>query len=238
VALRRLPAAIHRALHPLVRRLRGHPWAVRALFGVELPRGLEVAFDTTTLALRKPLLRRARGASSALEIGVGQAALLALFVARRAGVPVDGVDVSEARVESSRRTVEANGLPVRVWRSDGFAEVRGRYDLVFSNPPYVPTAAGRALELTRRARFDGDQVWDGGPDGTAVLARILRAAPEHLTPGGTLVVGVQRAYLADARLDELAEAAGLRVIERYDGLLGISRVWVLRRVEAPPPEGG
>jgi len=232
VAARRLLAPLHRALHPLVRRLRGHPWAVRALFGVELPPGLEVAFDTTTVALRRPLLRHAEGAQSALEIGVGQAALLALFVARRAGVPVDGVDVSRARVASSRRTVEANGLPVRVWRSDLFAEVEGRYDLVFSNPPYVPTAAGRSLDLTRRAAFDGDQVWDGGPDGTAVLARILEGAPAHLTARGVLLVGAQRIYLDDARLEGLARDAGLMVVARYDGGLRVSRVWALR------PHGG
>ena len=220
--------AVRSRLYPLIRWLRRRPPVVRWLFGVRLPPGTVADYDTTTLALRRSLARSGRGARSVLEVGVGQAALLAAFVARRFGVTVDGVDVSPPRVESSRRVAEFNRLPVRVWRSDLFSAVEGRYELIFSNPPYVPTAAGRALGLTAAAGFEGDQVWDGGADGTAVLARLLAGAPARLEPSGRLLVGVQEHYVGDETVRRLADAAGLEVVSREQPALSPSVVWVLR----------
>lgn len=226
-AARRL-LALRARLYPLIRWLRRRPLAVRWLFGVRLPPGTVADYDTTTLALRRSLARRGRGARSVLEVGIGQAALLAAFVARRFGVAVDGVDVSTQRVEGSRRVAALNRLPVRVWRSDLFSAVEGRYDLIFSNPPYVPTAAGRALDLTAAAGFDGDQVWDGGADGTEVLARLLAGAPARLAPSGRLLVGVQEHYVSDEAMRRLAGAAGLEVVSREQPALSPSVIWVLR----------
>lgn len=224
----RLLLAVRARCYPLIRWLRRRPWLVRRLFGVRLPAGAVADFDTTTVALRRSLARWGRGAGSALEVGVGQAALLSIFVARRFGVAVDGVDLSERRVAASRRVVEHNRLPVKVWRSDLFAETDGRYDLVFSNPPYVPTAAGRALGLTAAAGFEGDQVWDGGTEGTEVLDRLLAGAPARLTDRGLLLIGVQEHYVPDATMRRLAAGAGFEVAARERPPLSPSVVWVLR----------
>jgi release factor glutamine methyltransferase len=221
--------AIRRRCYPLIRRLRRSRLAVKWWFGVRLPPGATVDYDTTTLALRRSLARWGRGVGSALEVGTGQAALLALYVARRFDLPVDAVDVSAARVASSRRAAELNRLAVRVWRSDLFAAVEGRYELIFSNPPYVPTATGRALGLTAGAGFDGDQVWDGGPDGTAVIGRLLAGAPERLLPGGVLLLGVQAFYVPDDAIRRLARGAGFEVASRERTPPLPSVVWVLRK---------
>lgn len=223
--------ALRGLAYPLIRRLRGHPLAVRALFGVRLPPGLRVGYDTTTVALHRSLARRGRGAASALEVGVGEAALLAVSFARRFGVAVDGVDLSAARVESSRRVAGHNRAAVRIWQSDLLDGVEGRYDLIFTNPPYVPTAAGRALDLTAAAGFDDDRVWDGGADGTAVIARLLAQAPAHLEAGGRLILGVQSFYVPDETVRRLAAAAGFEVVGRERPWLSPSVVWVL----APGP---
>lgn len=222
--------SIHHGLYPLVKRLRARPFVVRALFGVRLPAGAAPSWDTTTLALRLVLARRGRGARSVLELGVGEAALLSIFLARRLGIAVEGVDVSPARVESSRRVAAHNAVSVRVGQSDLFEAVEGRYDLIFSNPPYVPTAAGHALELTARAGFESDRVWDGGEDGTAVLARILSEAPPHLAERGLLLVGVQDFHVPDGVILRRVAEAGFEVVSREKPWFLPSVVWVLRKV--------
>lgn len=70
--------------------------------------------------------------------------------------------------------------------------LRGRIDLAISSPPYVPTDA-MAL-LPREAReHEGALALDGGPDGLAVLRRLVARAPDWLAPGGALMVELSAA---------------------------------------------
>jgi release factor glutamine methyltransferase len=97
-----------------------------------------------------------------------------------------------------------DGVPGRV-----LAELPGRVDLVVGVVPYVPTGA---LGLLQRdtLTFEASTSYDGGPDGTEVLRRVLREAAPLLRPRGTLALevgGDQVALLAP----DLAEL-GYRVM--------------------------
>jgi methylase of polypeptide subunit release factors len=164
-----------------------------------------------------------------LEIGVGEAALLAIFVERRFGVAVDGVDISSARVASSKRIVAFNGGLVRIWQSDVFEQVQQSYELILSNPPYVPTATGHALGLTARVGLESDGAWDGGRDGTDVLARIVEGAPAHLVDGGLLLLGVQPVHVDDVSIERLLAESRFTILARERPWYLPSVVWVLRK---------
>lgn len=138
----------------------------------------------------------------ALDVGTGTG-VLALLLAR-AGARVVATDVEPAAVACARENVARLGLSaaVEVVRADLFVD--GAFDLVVSNPPWIPGDARTPLE---RAVYD---------PGGAFLARFLAGLREHLAPGGEawLVVGdlAERLGLRPAGEVEAAAArAGLRV---------------------------
>ncbi len=100
----------------------------------------------------------------------------------------------------------ANG--VEAFQGDLFEGVpgsfRGATDVVVAVVPYVPTTA---LELLPRDTlgFEDASHYDGGPDGTDILRRVVRAAPGFLRRGGTLLleVGGDQAELLGPALEQL-----------------------------------
>lgn len=220
---------LHGALYPALHRARQHPEVVDRLFGVRVPSDIEIAYDSTTVALRLALPKWWSHSGKILEVGTGSAGLLSGFVAKRTGKSVDAVEISEERVKTATRVLASNGLKVNVVRSDLFAQVRGPYSLIFSNPPYVPTEAGRQLNLTERGRFDSDRAWDGGADGMDIIRQILNGAAQMITHNGIVLLGAQRFYISDEMMAQAARSASLRLVHTHRFWWNPSHVWALGR---------
>lgn len=104
---------------------------------------------------------------------------------------VDAAELDQGALQVLRQNIALHrvGRRVRAVRTDLFGGLRGRrYDLIVTNPPYVPTARWKALprEYTHEPRL----ALEAGRDGMDLVARILREAPRHLADGGTLVCEV------------------------------------------------
>jgi release factor glutamine methyltransferase len=111
-----------------------------------------------------------------LEMGCGSG-LLSLHCAK-VGAAVVAVDINQKAVDCTRANLERNHLQAQVRRSDLFSEVEGRFDLILFNPPY----------LVGSREDDLDKAWAGGKGGIQILERFLRGGPDHLAPGGRMVV--------------------------------------------------
>lgn len=104
---------------------------------------------------------------------------------------VDGVDLSAAALAVARRNVREHQLAERVQlkRSDLFDALHDHcYDLIMTNPPYVGVSAMRALPA--EFRHEPAMALEGGSDGLDLVRRILIDAPQHLNPGGWLLMEV------------------------------------------------
>jgi release factor glutamine methyltransferase len=115
-----------------------------------------------------------------LDLCAGSGALA--VVARQAGAAsATAVDVSRRAVLTARANGLLNGVWVRARRGDLLVAVPGeRFDLIVSNPPYLPAPEGPG---DGRAR-----AWDAGRDGRILLDRICADAPSHLRPAGALLL--------------------------------------------------
>jgi ribosomal protein L3 glutamine methyltransferase len=140
-----------------------------------------------------------------LDLCTGSGCLAILAAHHFPNATVDAVDVSRGALEVAARNVGAYGLEDRItlYRGDLFAPLGdNRYDLIITNPPYVD-AEGMAA-LPPECRAEPKLAFDGGADGLDVIRRILRDAPDHLTPDGGLICEIGRGReLVDEAFPEL-----------------------------------
>jgi len=135
-----------------------------------------------------------------LDVGTGSGAI-ALAAARAGASSVTAVDLSARSVAAARLNAALAGLRLDVRQGDLFAPVAGeRFDLVVSNPPYVPAATARLPRHTRA------RCWDGGVDGRAVLDRICSGAADVLTADGQVLLVHSALCGTQATVDALGDA--------------------------------
>jgi ribosomal protein L3 glutamine methyltransferase len=108
---------------------------------------------------------------------------------------VSASDISRDALMVARRNV---GRGIRLIKSDLFDQVRGTFDLILANPPYVTSRAMRAL--APEYRYEPGLALAAGSDGLDVVRRIIDEAPAHLNAAGMLVceVGENRAAVERA----------------------------------------
>jgi release factor glutamine methyltransferase len=191
-----------------------------ALPGVYTPQDdtalLQYALDRETLSPR----------ATVLDVGTGTG-VLALAAASR-GACVTAVDISRRAVWTARLNAFLARTPLRVLHGDLTAPVAGRtFDLILTNPPYVP---GPGMPPPRGPA----RAWEAGRDGRLILDRICREAPPLLRRGGVLLM-VHSALSGVATTLERMQAAGLaaEVTERRYVALGpvlrARRTWLCEK---------
>jgi HemK-related putative methylase len=196
------------------------------------PRHSRAMWDFTSLALRKGLLRAVSDGDAVLEIGTGDVGLLSIFLARhRPHCSMTAVDIDPRFVTNARANAKAGGLNITIHCSDLFTSVSGKYDVIFFNPPYVPTGH-LDLERERSYRGTGDhqtarRISDGGPDGLDLVRRYLREARQYLLPGGRILLGINLYHVPGAEVRCLVESCGYSTQETLASRYSESVVWIL-----------
>jgi len=168
-----------------------------------------------TAVMRAP--RRARVA----DIGAGSGCVAIALERARTDLHVVGVDVSVAALALARRNARAHQSPVRFVASDVLDALRGEFDVVVSNPPYI--AGGDVAGLQVEVRDHEPHVaLTPGPRGTEVIERVFDAA------GGALVI-MEIGFGQSQAVREVAAARGFNVHEIRNDLAGIPRIVVASR---------
>jgi release factor glutamine methyltransferase len=223
----------------LVRRLAHEPLAL--ITGRQGFWTLDLAVSSATLIPRadsETLIEAALAAfpdrnavRAVLDLGTGTGCLLLAALSEFAAAWGVGIDVSPAAVALAASNATACGLAHRAafLAANWDAALRGRFDLVLSNPPYIARAAIAGL-MPEVARFEPMSALDGGADGLDAYRLLLPALPRLLRPGGTAVLELGHDQ-ADA-VTALAVAAGFaRPVLRAD-LGGHARALVLGAASA------
>jgi release factor glutamine methyltransferase len=172
-------------------------------------------------------------AGRALDLCTGSGVLAITLALGRPGVRVVATDVSEEALAVARENAARLGAVVDFAHGDLWAAVHAgeRFDLVVSNPPYVPSA--ELAGLSREVRREPCIALDGGPDGLDLLRRVIAAAPAHLGAGGTLVVEMHESH--GEVVPALCREAGFQAAEARKDLAGLVRFTVARMAGGPGP---
>ncbi len=157
-----------------------------------------------------------------LDLGTGTGCILLALLSELPNARGVGVDLSPLAVAAARDNADRNGLAARshFQTGDWASDIRDRFDIVVSNPPYIPSADIAALAPEVR-EHDPMRALDGGPDGLAPYRIIAAQLPTLLTPGGLVAFEVGQGQAADVA--ELLERQGLGDITRLRDLGGIER---------------
>jgi release factor glutamine methyltransferase len=160
----------------------------------------------------------------ALDLCTGSGCLAVSVALERKGARVLATDLSEGALAVARENAAALGAVVDFASGDLWAAVHGDepFDVVVSNPPYVPSK--ELAGLSREVRREPCIALDGGEDGLSVLRRIVAGAPARLRPGGTLCLEMHESH-ADV-LTRLCLDAGFERAEARRDLAGLPRYTV------------
>jgi ribosomal protein L3 glutamine methyltransferase len=130
----------------------------------------------------------------ALDLCTGNGSLAVLAAMVWPELAVDASDLSPDALAVARINVDKHDLKerIRLLTSDGLAQVRGPYDLILCNPPYVNAQSMAALPPEFKAEpalaLDGNRA--GSVDGMDFIRALLAHAPAQLTPQGVLVLEI------------------------------------------------
>lgn len=158
-----------------------------------------------------------------LDLGTGSGCILLSLLAERGGSRGTGSDISAAALQVARRNCLKLGLVDRaqLQLSDWFVQIEGAFDLIVSNPPYISAQSYQTLDPELRL-FEPKLALTPGGDGLDPYRVITACAPDHLTPGGALIVEI--GFDQSAAVSGLFQAAGFKNIEVMRDLGGKERV--------------
>jgi ribosomal protein L3 glutamine methyltransferase len=159
----------------------------------------------------------------ALDLCTGNGSLAVIAAMAYPEVTVDAADLSADALEVARINVDRHKLGQRITllQSDLLDAVRGPYDLILCNPPYVN--AQSMAKLPPEYLAEPALALAGGEDGMDLVRRILRDAPQHLSEIGVLVLEIGHERRHFERAFPRAEAAWLPTSAGDDAVLLMTR---------------
>jgi len=174
------------------------------------------------------ILRKKSKPQKILDIGTGCGAVCLALVQKVPLTSAVATEVSPAALKLARQNRKAFRLTdrIRFYLTDLFPPVSERYDLIVSNPPYVPTS--EIDRLSPEVQQEPHLALDGGPDGLRVIRRILTSAAEYLKPDGwvLLELGTGQSFILRHLSFPGLELAGFR-----QDLSGVERVAIYRKTD-------
>jgi len=175
--------------------------------------------DTETLV--EEVMRRLHDGMRILDLCTGSGCILLSLLRYSNHCRGIGSDVSKAALEVAEKNALCLGLEAEFVRSDLFENISGKFEVIVSNPPYIPS--GQIPDLMEEVReHDPLMALDGGEDGLFFYKKIISRAGGYLCAGGSLFFEIGSGQ--GQAVSELMKEAGYREVKICQDLAGLDRV--------------
>lgn len=157
-----------------------------------------------------------------LDMGTGTGCLLLSLLKEFHHARGTGIDISEKALAVARRNAEQLGLDDRTefCESNWAANLQGEFDIIISNPPYIPSGVIPTL-ASEVCQYEPMLALDGGQDGLDCYREIMPSIQRLLTKDGVAIFEIGAGQQND--LQEIAVANGLNIMGMKKDLSGIVR---------------
>lgn len=175
--------------------------------------------DTETLV--EEALKIIRPGMKVLDMCTGSGCILISILKNVVDVEGFGYDISKQAINVAKENAKLNDVAATFERSDLFDNVVDKFDVIVSNPPYIPTAEIAEL-MPEVAMYEPFKALDGKEDGLHFYRKIIAECREYLTDTGVILFEI--GYDQGEAVSELLEKAGFTSVRVVKDLAGNDRV--------------
>lgn len=175
--------------------------------------------DTETLV--EEALKVIRPGMKVLDMCTGSGCILISILKNVVDVEGFGYDISKQAINIAKENAKLNNVNATFERSDLFEAVTEQFDVIVSNPPYIPTDVIGGL-MPEVAVYEPIQALDGKEDGLYFYRRIVAVASDYLKPEGKLLFEI--GHDQGEAVSKLMREAGFTAVRVVKDLAGHDRV--------------
>lgn len=166
-------------------------------------------------------LKIIRPGMKVLDMCTGSGCILISILKNVTGVEGDGFDISKQALIVARENAKLNNVVATFEKSDLFEMVTDTYDVIVSNPPYIPTDVINTL-MPEVAQFEPYQALDGKEDGLHFYRKIVKECKNYLNPNGKILFEI--GHDQGEAVSEMLTYAGFSDVRVVKDLAGNDRV--------------
>lgn len=176
-------------------------------FDVDVEPGVLIPRPETELLVEEALKELEHG-SKILEIGTGTG-VISIGLARHLTLDITASDISKEALSLAKRNSKKNKVDIEFIKSDLYENIRGTYDLIISNPPYI--REDQAPKLEGELSYEPKEALFSGEEGLDLIERLIEGAPGYLKAGGLVLLEI--GYDQGNTVRELFKGKGFSHIE-------------------------
>ncbi len=176
-------------------------------------------FDTEVLV--EETIKKAPKDSELLDLCTGSGCIALCVKHEREDIAVSASDISKDALNVAKKNSENLGLKINLIHSDLFSNIDDRFDIIVSNPPYIPTNVIRGLD-EKVKDFEPEGALDGGEDGLDFYRIIAKEAVRFLKGESLLIMEI--GYDQGESVSGILSENGYKDIKVIKDLNGLDRV--------------
>ena len=158
---------------------------------------------------------------SILEIGTGSGAIAIALAKQMKNVQIEATDISQRALRTARQNAELNNVSINFIQSDIFENIKGKYDIIVSNPPYISKKEYDNLAPEIRD-YEPEIALLAKDEGLFYYKKVLENAKDYLTDKGKIYFEI--GYDQAEKIKEIAKENGFDEINVFKDLNGFYRI--------------